>query len=149
MFSLWSDERVVKYSGQARDTRGRPIPMPVSNASQSDLLIDFWLKAAKDAWGFRWAIQLKSSDTFCGIVGFNSLCATYEIAYHLSSNYWKKGIMTEATLEAISWAQKRNASSVEAYIEAKNRSSINLATRIGLKETNEFSQGARKYIKIF
>ncbi len=149
MFKLWSDEKVSRYSGPIRDSDGNLIDMPASRIEQTDLLIEFWDKALNDGWGFRWAIiLLETDDPFLGTVGFNSLSDQYEIAFHLVSDYWGKGIMTEASTAAIIWAFSRGATSIEAFIEPENKPSFALATRLGMHPTEDYIEGARKYVKV-
>lgn len=147
MFDLWSDEQVIKYSGAVSDYNGNAIMMPANSCNQTDLIIDFWIKAAKEGWGFRWAIMLANSqNNFVGTFGFNSLSDSYEIAYHLLPKYWGKGIMSEASKAAIEWAYFRGATSIEAFIEPENELSIAFINRLGMHPTGEFVDGAEKFI---
>ena len=146
MFSLWSDEFVIKYSGTVADIKGNTIEMPAKTSDQSDLIIDFWLEAINKGWGFRWAVHLKENQkAFVGTVGFNSLEEEYELAFHLIPKFWGKGIMTEASKSAVEWAARNGAKTIVAFIEDENQSSIELARRLGLVATSELSSGARKY----
>lgn len=72
MFELWSDADVCKYSGTVADYHGNAIEMPATSCANSNLIIDFWLQAATDNWGFRWAILKMDSESFVGTIGFNS-----------------------------------------------------------------------------
>ena len=58
VFELWSDPNVCRYSGIVRDYAGEIIPMPAASREDSDRIIDFWIRAAEDGWGFRWAILM-------------------------------------------------------------------------------------------
>ena len=149
MFHLWSNSEVTWYSGIVKDYDGIVIEMPVRNKQDSNLIIDFWIKAAEEGWGFRWAVILKSENVFTGTVGFNSVSGCYEIAYHLIPAYWGKGIMTEASLAAISWAEENGASEIEAFAEPQNIPSIALAERLGMEATDTYSEGARRYRRIY
>ncbi len=145
MFQTWRNGQVQKYSGRAVDENGAEIDLPAKSKSESDRLISFWLKAATDGWGFRWALLLVEDDTFIGHIGFNSLSACSEIAYHMIPPYWGKGFMTEAAEAAISWRRDGGAVEIEAFIEPENTSSIALAARLGMQATDQFSEGARRY----
>ena len=144
MFELWADDYVCKYSGKVEDYEGHLIETPVKSYLQSDLIIDFWQKAILDEWGFRWAVLLEGQ--FVGIVGFNSLKGAYEIAYHLLPQYWGKGIMTEASLKAIEWAKSDGCQEIEAFIEPKNVGSFAVAQRLNMLSTDEYSDGAQRWI---
>lgn len=145
MFELWSNENVVKYSGNVTDYDGNTIKMPVSKNAESDRIIEFWLKAYLDGWGFRWAIIFIEKNKFAGTIGFNSLSKCYEIAYYLLPKFWGQGIMTEASQAAIKWASNNGAKEIEAFCEPQNKSSISLATGLGMTPTEDYSEGARRY----
>lgn len=146
MFDLWSDACVCRYSGTVTDYDRNVIEMPAASRAESDRVIDFWLKAAIDGWGFRWAVLLAGAeDAFAGIVGFNSLLDCSEIAYHLMPRYWGKGIMTEACKAAIAWQRGNGASEIDALIAPENAPSIALAHRLGMEPADQLSDGSRRY----
>lgn len=147
MFDLWSNSDVTRYSGIVKDYDGNIIEMPARKQQDSDLIIDFWIKAAEADWGFRWAVILKSENVFTGTVGFNSVSDCHEIAYHLLPSYWGKGVMTESSLAAVSWAKENGALEIEAFAEPQNSPSIALAERLGMEATDTYSEGARRYKK--
>lgn len=147
MFALWQQDLVQEYSGPVHDEFGETIHLPATNVVDSDRLIRFWLSAAASGWGFRWAVLLKEEQNlFVGHIGFNSLAAQSEIAYHLNPGYWGKGIMYEAAQSAIQWRKRQGASALEAYIEPMNTKSISLAKRLGMVATGELSDGAERYL---
>ena len=147
MYTLWSDPAVCEFSGVVRDYDGNLVPTPISSVADSDRIIDFWIRAAADGWGFRWAVKLDGG--FTGTVGFNSLGDSAEIAYHLCPVYWGTGIMREASTAAIEWVRERGAATIEAFIEPDNGASIALALRLGLRATPVFSDGAQRYVLSF
>ena len=144
MFELWSDADVCRYSGVVKDYDGNVLPTPIQTQAHSDLIIDFWLRAAADEWGSRWSVLL--SNQFVGTIGFNSLTDCAEIAYHLIPNYWGMGIMTEAYTAASKWAVTRGVTHLEAFIEPENEGSKALAQRMGMQSTGEVSEGAERYV---
>ena len=146
MFRMWQHSAVQEFSGPAEDKDRIKINMPASSTDDSDRLIGFWLKAARDGWGFRWAILSGDSENeFVGHIGFNSLTQCAEIAYHMNPDFWGKGIMTEAALAAIAWRRDQGANEIEAFIDPQNDHSIALALRLSMTATEEFSEGARRY----
>ena len=144
MFELWSDAAVCQYSGIVRDYDGNVIAMPAASIDDSDRIIDFWIRARADGWGFRWSVILDQA--FAGTVGFNSLGVCAEIAYHLCPSAWGNGVMTEASRAAIDWVRDGGTTTVEAFIEPENAPSIALARRLGLAATGEYSEGAERYV---
>lgn len=147
MFALWSDPEVVKYSGSITDKGGKTIEMPAKKTDSSDLLIEFWDQAAKDQWGFRWALLLENE--FIGTVGFNSVKKNYEIAFHLIPKYWKKGLMSEAAQVSLEWARLNGANGVQAYVEDENIASVKLCQTLGMTVTKKSVDGARQYLLKF
>ncbi|MEL6523230.1 MAG: GNAT family N-acetyltransferase [Pseudomonadota bacterium] len=147
MFALWSDASVCEYSGTINDYDGNVINMPARNKAESDCIIDFWLRAFDDGWGFRWAIIVLEDNSFAGTIGFNSLDSSYEIAFHLLPLFWGRGIMTEAAKKAIQWSIDDGALEIEAFIEKENSRSSALARRLEMVATHEYSEGAQRYFK--
>ena len=142
---MWRQPRVQQFSGSAEDEFQNEISMPARTHHDSDRLIRFWLKAARDGWGFRWAITQTGDNGFVGHIGFNSLHECSEIAFHMNPIFWGNGFMTEAAEAAIEWRRDNGATEIEAYIEPDNDRSIALALRIGMKETDTFVDNARRY----
>ena len=145
MFEMWRNPLVQQFSGAAEDEFQNEIRLPAKTRNDSDRLIGFWLKAARDGWGFRWAIMLIEDDKFVGHIGFNSLHDCSEIAYHLNPDFWGNGIMYEAATAAIAWRRNNGATAIEAFIAPKNAPSIALALRLGMNETCTHVDNARRY----
>ena len=146
MFEMWRQAAVQEFSGPAQDESGAQIDLPAQSHQDSDRLIRFWLRAAKDGWGFRWAMVLNEDRGFIGHIGFNSLADCSEIAYHMNPHYWGHGYMTEAAEMVIDWRVSTGAKEIEAFIDPDNAGSIALALRLGMMPTSEFAEGARRYL---
>lgn len=147
MFKLWSDPAVCQFSGTVTDYDQNVIAMPAVTPQESDRIIDFWIKAAQDGWGFRWAVMVQDTDQFAGTVGFNARGRCAEIAFHLIRDYWGQGIMSEAAEAAIKYQVEQGSAEIEAFIEPDNKGSIALAKRLGLSATETFSEGAQRYLR--
>ncbi len=148
MFELWSHPEVCRYSGIVSDYEGNQLPMPAATPAVSDKIIDFWQRAGADGWGFRWAIVERETDVPIGIVGFNALGPTSEIAYHLHPAHWGKGFMFEAVTAAVDWRLARGGcADLEAFIDPANERSIALAERLRLCGTDIVVEGARRYCR--
>ncbi len=147
MFLLWSDPEVCRYAGPVHDYEGHLVPSPVRTSSDSDRIIDFWIRAHSDGWGFRWSLVERSSGIFMGTTGFNSLGACAEYAYHLNPLYWGRGFMTEATLAAMAWVRANGATQVEAFIDPANINSIRLVERHAFERTEEMQDGALRFVR--
>lgn len=146
MFRLWSHPEVCRFSGRVTDYARNEIPMPAASRKDSDKIIDFWIRAAADGWGFRWAMLDRSSGQMLGHIGFNALGAVSELAYHLHPDHWGKGLMFEAAIAATDWAVTLMPDTLlEAFIEPENKSSVRLAQRLNLQPTGHLSDGAERY----
>jgi RimJ/RimL family protein N-acetyltransferase len=145
MFDLWREPRVCEYAGEALDTHGQAIALPVESRDDSDRLLQFWLDRARGSSGFRWAVLLRSDNAFVGAVGFNSVGPAAEFAYHFVPSYWGRGLATEASRAAIEWAFSHGASSITCNIEPENSRSIRLASALRFAPTSTQEGGAQVY----
>lgn len=88
----------------------------------------------------------KDGGEFFGALGFNSLGACAELAYHLRPDFWGKDIMTEACLAAIEWAKNaQKCVEVEAYIALENTKSTAMVERLNFHLTGDLREGAQRY----
>lgn len=150
MFTLWSRPEICEYAGPGSDYEGNKLTLPATEPAVSDKLIEFWLHAHTDGWGFRWAVLAKQSNEGIGLIGFNSLTATSEIAYFLHPDFWGNGLMSEAANAAIDWRLALGGcTELEAFIDPPNVKSIALAERLRFSATETFSDGARRYCRKF
>jgi RimJ/RimL family protein N-acetyltransferase len=134
MFALWSNPDVCRYSGRITDCAGNAIPAPVRDRADSDKILDFWMAAQEDGWGFRWALLLRRSGEFVGTAGFNSLGTSSEYAYHLHPDHWRQGVMSEASAGAFAWiTSERSCTEIVALIAPENANSIAFAKRWGFR----------------
>jgi ribosomal-protein-alanine N-acetyltransferase len=146
MFALWSSADVCRYSGNLTDRDGNAIPSPVRDRADSDKILEFWIAAQADAWGFRWALVLRRSGEFVGTAGFNSLGPTSEYAYHLHPDHWHQGMMSEASAAAFDWiAGQPSCGELVALIAAENVNSIAFAERWGFRADGETSDRVVRY----
>jgi len=147
LFELLSSAEVCKYSGSAYDLVGKPIQLPAQTTSDSDKVLDFFIQHQSRSVRFRWAILSKSNNEFLGAIGFNSLGACSEIAYHLIPRFCGQGFMAEACKEAIHWVNASfGSTSIEAFIDFENISSIKLVKKLNFKATGESNDGADRYL---
>ena len=147
MFLLWSRDEVCRYSGVARDWDGNPIRLPVSSAADSNKIIHFFGRLSEQGNGFRWAMAERDSGEFVGTIGFNRLTPNAELAFHLRPEFWSRGLMREAAEAALAWSKQFGVSTVEAFVEPGNRTSIALVRRLGLAPTGVVQDGAEQYLR--
>ena len=146
MFELWSAAEVCEHSGPAKDWNGHEIILPAVHADCSDRLIDFFVRLAEMDRGFRWAAIEAASGEFAGALGFNSLGARPELAYHQVPRFWGRGLMSEACRAALDWAQAHGAKDVVAFVDQANSRSAKLIERLGFCKSNDVREGAECYV---
>ena len=94
-------------------------------------------------WGF-WAVSLKETDTFIGMVGLNEAHAdmpfapTVEIAWRLHKDYWGQGYATEAARASLKFAfEVLELEEVVAFTAVINKHSQLIMQRIGMSDIQE------------
>ncbi|WP_201550120.1 GNAT family N-acetyltransferase [Psychrobacter fjordensis] len=127
-----ADLEVMKY-----------FPKPLS-PKVSDLIANKCSQLIKDkGWGF-WAVSLKETDIFIGMVGLNeahadmSFAPAVEIAWRLHKDYWGQGYATEAARASLNFAfDTLGLDEVVAFTAVINEHSQLIMQRIGMSNTQE------------
>jgi len=96
-----------------------------------------------NGWGF-WAVSLKETDTFIGMVGLNNAHAdmpfspAVEIAWRLHNDYWGQGYATEAARASLDFAfVELEIEEVVAFTAVINKRSQLVMERLGMTNTQE------------
>lgn len=96
-----------------------------------------------NGWGF-WAVSLKETDTFIGMVGLNNTHAdmpftpAVEIAWRLHNDYWGLGYATEAARASLNFAfDTLGLDEVVAFTAVINKRSQLVMERLGMTNTQE------------
>lgn len=94
-------------------------------------------------WGF-WAVSLKASDSFIGMVGLNEthtdmpFAPSVEIGWRLHKDYWGQGYATEAARAALDFAfDELSLEEVVAFTAVINKHSQLIMQRIGMNNTQD------------
>ena len=128
IFSIFSDEEVLLYYDSDC----------MKEHSEALDLINFLLKGYADKKSIRWAITLKGTDTVIGTCGFHNLTnrsKRAEIGYELSSEYWRKGLMTEALKAIITYGfTEMGFHRIEGLTEPDNYASRQSLLKLGFRE---------------
>ena len=98
-------------------------------------IIDWAERIFREKSGIRWAITLKPSDRMIGSCGFHLYDrrdSRVEIGYELHSDYWRRGIMSEATEAVLRFCFERlGARRIEADVVEGNAASAALLKKAG------------------
>mgnify|MGYP003631867887 FL=1 len=96
-----------------------------------------------NGWGF-WAVSLKETDTFIGMVGLNNANAdmpfspAVEIAWRLDNDYWGLGYATEAARASLNFAfVELWIEEVVSFTAVINKRSQLVMERLGMTNTQE------------
>ena len=96
-----------------------------------------------NGWGF-WAVSLKETDAFIGMVGLNHAHAdmpfspAVEIAWRLHNDYWGQGYATEAARASLDFAfVELEIEEVVAFTAVINKRSQLVMERLGMTNTQE------------
>jgi len=98
-------------------------------------IIDWTDRIFESKTGIRWAITLKPDDTMIGSCGFhvyNAHNRSLEIGYELGRDYWRKGIMSEATQLVLDFfLLQLDVHRIEADVTVGNDASAALLKSLG------------------
>ena len=98
-------------------------------------IIDWAERITREKSGIRWAIALKPQDRMIGSCGFHLYERRHrraEIGYELHSDYWRRGIMSEATQAVLQFCFERlGAHRLEADVVEGNSASAALLKKVG------------------
>ncbi|MBA6245649.1 MULTISPECIES: GNAT family N-acetyltransferase [Psychrobacter] len=96
-----------------------------------------------NGWGF-WAVSLKETDAFIGMVGLNNANAdmpfspAVEIAWRLDNDYWGLGYATEAARASLNFAfVELGIEEVVSFTAVINKRSQLVMERLGMTNTQE------------
>ena len=149
MFTLWSSSEVCRYSGDAVDWDGQPIRLPARDRSDSDKILDYFIRRAAAGTGIRWAMILLQTGDCIGAVGLNAVDPTPELAYHVHPDSWHLGYAREACQAVIDWAGANlSGRTIEAFIDEENASSKRLAEHLGFEAMDASRDGATRYERV-
>jgi ribosomal-protein-alanine N-acetyltransferase len=88
IFKLFGDSRVTQFYNI----------VTLNHEDEAQKFIDWFQNRFKDKLGIRWGISLKGKDSIIGTIGFNNYAKQHRanIGYDLQTDFWNKGIATEA-----------------------------------------------------
>lgn len=140
---------MCRTSGDAEDWDGLPIQLPARDRSDSDKILDYFIRRAAAGTGIRWAMILAQTDDWIGALGLNALAPTPELAYHVHPDAWHSGYAREACRAVIAWTEANLPSrTIEAYIDEENASSRRLAKHLGFEAMDASRDGATRYERV-
>lgn len=133
-FALRTHPDVTKYADR----------FPPNSMEEIHAFLDKIFEAITANESIAWAISLKGSAEFIGTVNFHRTYREHyraEMGYQLFSDYWRKGIMTEAVKAAIDYGfNTMKLHSIEAQVNPNNEASIALLKKCGFEQEAYFKE---------
>ncbi|MDO7854372.1 GNAT family N-acetyltransferase [Hymenobacter convexus] len=145
MFALDSDPAVHRYLGGVGGQM-------VTELAQSTDTIAF-IQAQYAAVGIgRWAVLRRETDEFMGWAGLKLVAGPvngqrdfYDLGYRFRPQFWGQGYGSEAAQAWLEYGfQTLRLPRICAYADAENAGSRRILTKIGLRESNEFTEGGTR-----
>ncbi|MGE7908398.1 GNAT family N-acetyltransferase [Lysinibacillus xylanilyticus] len=99
-------------------------------------IINLWNKGYDEGWIIRFAIADKETDEIIGTIFLNEFEGKRaEIGYELSENYWRRGIMSEAIREVLSFGfNQLGLVRIQAFVCSENVASTKILKKFEFKE---------------
>ncbi|CAM3974382.1 GNAT family N-acetyltransferase [Mesobacillus zeae] len=128
IFANFSNRDLTRYFGQETLVR----------IEQAEDIIDFFSKNYNEKRGIRWGIERKGSKGLIGTIGFNTWVPKNkraEIGYEIHPNHWRKGYISEAASEVLSYGfEEMELTRIGAVVFLENEASNKLLTKIGFQK---------------
>lgn len=125
IFDIFSSETIMKFYGM----------YPIKEVKEAENLISSLNKAYEEKKSIRWGIILKEEDKLIGTCGYHNWNKSYfraEMGYELSSDYWRKGYITEAIKGIIPFGfNEMNLNRIEAQVYPENKASNKCLQKLG------------------
>ncbi|MDZ5712680.1 GNAT family N-acetyltransferase [Jeotgalibacillus haloalkalitolerans] len=127
-FNIMSNDHVMEFYGME----------PLKQIEDAEKIITSMKYTYESGNGIRWAIVLKDTGAFAGTLGLNLLrfqMKRTEIGYELGTDFWGKGIASEAVKEVLRYSfQDLGLFRIGAVTFPQNESSIKLLKKLGFIE---------------
>lgn len=110
---------------------------PHKDLSETDHIIEGWIKDYENAHKYNWVIELKDISEVIGqisIMHINEKYCSCSVGYNISRSFWGNGIMTEALKAVINYLIKEiGMNRIEARHNTLNPASGRVMQKAGMK----------------
>jgi len=140
IFAYASDPRVAQYTSWQAHT----------SIEASREFLSYVLDLYRDGKVAPWGLVHKGDDRLvgtCGFLDWHPYHSRAEIGYALSSKYWRRGLMTEAVRELVSFGfRTMDLNRIQGQCEIENVASARVMEKAGMRlegvlRQHEFSAG--------
>lgn len=123
LYDMHQDPAITKYTGD---------PMPWDSVEfVKSILNDTILPQYKNKIG-RWAVHLKSDDTFLGWCGLKQVDGEIDLGYRFIQQHWGKGYASESAKAVLYYGVQRQLPSIIGRAAVANVASVRVLEKIGL-----------------
>ena len=127
LFAYFSDPEVLRYYGQE----------PFASVEEARQLVSFFADQYSQKRVIRWGIERKGSKGIIGTIGFHAWFPRHrraEIGYEISREHWRKGYVSEALAEIISYGfNQLELTRIGAIVFTENKASNDLLLKMGFQ----------------
>ena len=138
LYEMHQDAKITKYTGD-------PIPWDsierTKSILQNTILPQYIHKIG------RWAMHLKSDDSFIGWCGLKNVEGEIDLGYRLIPKFWGQGYATEAAKAVLEYGVKKEVGNIIGRASVHNIASINVLKKIGLVWKENYKEGTEDSVK--
>jgi ribosomal-protein-alanine N-acetyltransferase len=128
LYEMHQDPEIIRYTGD---------PLPWDSLEQTEKVLREILMPQYEKKIGRWAVHLKSDDTFIGWCGLKDIGDEIDLGYRYIQKYWGNGYASEAAKAVLEYGVQIGLPNIVGRADAKNKASVKILGKIGLtfKET--------------
>jgi RimJ/RimL family protein N-acetyltransferase len=142
----WRDQDLEPFAALSADPQVMEFFPTTLNREASDALVERCRGLIADrGWGF-WAVELKDSGDFIGIVGLHVTAPELpcgekvEVGWRLAANYWGRGYATEAARESLRVGfEILGLPEIVSFTAVINQRSRSVMERLGMQYLFDFN----------
>lgn len=128
IFACFSNDKVTRYYGQET----------LDHIEQAEKFVAFFSENYTEKRGIRWGIERKETQGIIGTIGFNAWSPKHkraEIGYEIHPEQWRKGYISEAVSEILSYGfESMGLTRIGAVVFINNIASNSLLTKMGFQK---------------
>ncbi len=142
----WQDQDLEPFAALSTDPKVMEFFPAILDREASDALVERCRELIADrGWGL-WAVELKASGDFIGIVGLHVTAPELpcgekvEVGWRLAADYWHRGYGTEAARESIRVGfEILGLPEIVSFTAVINQRSRSVMERLGMKYLYDFA----------
>lgn len=138
LYEMHQDPEITRYTGD---------PLPWDSIAQAEKVLQEIIIPQYARQIGRWAVHLKSDDTFIGWCGLKDLGGEIDLGYRYIQKYWGKGYATEAARAILEYGLSKGLPNIAGRASVHNPASIKVLERIGLIFKEKYQKDGEETVK--